>query len=166
MVFKIFFPELSSNSQQAITLSKTKKLGELNQKRIVYSPYEAFYLIETKKAEAIYKNKQISKNKFLKLLSKKDKEFQVNFLVFKDLRKKGLIPKTGLKFGAEFRVYKKNKLHAAYLTLITLPNQKINWKEFIAKNRIAHSTAKKLLIAIVDSQQNITYYEVNWAKLK
>ena len=70
-----------------------------------------------------------------------------------------------MKFGAEFRIYEKNKPHATYLTLITTSKQKLNIKEFIAQNRVAHSTAKKLLIAIVDSQQDITYYEVNWAKL-
>ena len=165
MVFQIFFPELSSNSQQAITLAKTKKLGEFNQNKVIYSNYEAYYLIENKKANPYLKDKKISQKKALKILSKKDKEFQINYLVYKDLRKKSYIPKTGLKFGAEFRIYKKNKPHAVYLSLILTQKQKLNLKEFIAKNRVAHSTAKKLLIAIVDSQQDITYYEVNWTKL-
>ena len=173
MVFPIYLPELSSNSQQAITLAKTKKLGEFKQNKVVYSNYEVFYLIETKKANPYLKEKRISQKKALKFLSKKDKEFLNNYLVFKDLRKKSYIPKTGLKFGAEFRVYSNPKnqkdsltpSHAIWLTYITTSKQKINWKEFISKNRIAHSTAKKLLIAVVDSQQDITYYEVNWKKL-
>ncbi len=172
-LFKIYLVsnELSSNSQQAITLAKNKKLGEIKNKKVIYSVYEAFYLIENNKAELVYKNKTISKNKTLKILSKKDKEFTTNYLVYKDLRKKALIPKTGLKFGAEFRIYfspknpKDSLTHAEYLSLITTSKQKLNLKEFIAKNRVAHSTAKKLLIAIVDSQQDITYYEVNWKKL-
>jgi len=175
MVFPIQIKTLSSNSQQAITLAKNKKLGEFKQNKVIYSPYETFYLIETKKANPYLNQKKISENKALKILSKKDKEFLNNYLVFKDLRKKGFIPKTGLKFGAEFRVYDKKikgvkegakpLAHASFLTLITSPKQKIKWQEFISKNRIAHSTAKKLLIAIVDSQQDITYYEVNWKKL-
>lgn len=165
MVFQIYFPELSSNSQQAITLAKTKKIGEFKQNKVIYSAHEAFYLIESKKANPYLKERKISQKKALKILSKKDKEFQTNYIVYKDLRKKSYIPKTGLKFGAEFRIYEKNKPHAIFLTLIATSNQKLNLKEFIAKNRVAHSTAKKLLIAIVDSQQDITYYEVNWAKL-
>jgi tRNA-intron endonuclease, archaea type len=173
MVFPIHFPELSSNSQQAVSLAKTKKLGEFKQDKVIYSNYEAFYLIDTKKANPYYKEKRISQKKVLKLFLKKDKEFLINYLVYKDLRIKSYIPKTGLKFGAEFRVYSKPKnqkdslthLHAKYLTLIATSKQKINLREFISKNRVAHSTAKKLLITIVDSQQDITYYEVNWAKL-
>ena len=165
MVFQIYLPELSSNSQQAINLAKTKQIGEFKQNKVLYSNYETFYLIETKKANPYLRGRKISHKKALKLLSKKDKEFQTNYLVYEDLRKKSYIPKTGLKFGAEFRVYEKNKHHATYLTLITTQKNKINIKEFIAKNRVAHSTAKKLLLAIIDSQQDITYYEVNWAKL-
>ncbi len=164
MVFPIYFPELSSNSAQAITLAKSKKLGEFKQNKVIYSNHEAFYLIETKKANPYLKDKKISEKKALKLLSKKDKEFQTNYLVYKDLRSKSYIPKTGLKFGSEFRVYEKNKHHAIYLTFITTQKNKINIKEFISKNRVAHSTAKKLLLAIVDSQQDITYLEVNWKK--
>jgi len=165
MVFPIYFPELSSNSQQAITLAKSKNIGEFKKNKVIYSNYEAYYLIETNKANPYKKDKKISQSKTLKFFSKKDKEFQTNYLVYKDLRKKSYIPKTGLKFGAEFRIYEKNKQHAVYLTLITTANQKLNIKDFIAKNRVAHSTAKKLLIAIIDSQQDITYYEVNWAKI-
>ncbi len=154
-----------SNSQKAITLAKIKGLGEFKQNKVIYSNYEAFYLVETAKATPYFKNKQINLEKLLRILSKKDKEFPLNYLVYKDLRKKSYIPKTGLKFGAEFRVYEKNKTHATYLTFIKTPKQKINWKEFVAKNRVAHSTAKKLLIALIDSQEEITYYKVNWIKL-
>ncbi len=157
----IFF----SNSQKAITLAKIRWLGEFKQNKVIYSNYELFYLIETKKALPYFKDKKITQKKLLKILSKKDKEFQTNYLVYKDLRKKSYIPKTGLKFGAEFRVYEKNKTHATYLTFIRTPRQKANWNEFVAKNRVAHSTAKKLLIALIDSQEEITYYEVNWIKL-
>ncbi len=154
-----------SNSQKAITLAKNKGLGEFKQNKVIYSNYEAFYLVETEKATPYFKNKRITLEKLLRLLSKKDKEFQINYFVYKDLRKKSYIPKTGLKFGAEFRVYEKNKTHATYLTFIKTPKQKINWKVFVAKNRVAHSTAKKLLIALIDTQEEITYYEVNWIKL-
>ena len=126
MVFQIYLQGLFSNSQQAINLAKTKKLGEFKQDKVIYSNYEAFYLIDTKKANPYYKEKRISQKKVLKLFLKKDKEFLINYLVYKDLRIKSYIPKTGLKFGAEFRIYEKNKSHATYLTLIATSKQKIN----------------------------------------
>jgi tRNA-intron endonuclease, archaea type len=165
MVFQIYLQGLFSNSQQAINLAKTKKLGEFKKNKVNYSSYEAFYLIESKKANAYSKEKKVSQKKVLKLFSKKDKEFLINYIVYKNLREKSYIPKTGLKFGAEFRIYEKNKPHAKYLTLITTQKNKINLREFISKNRVAHSTAKNLLLCVVDAQQDVTYYEISWTKL-
>jgi tRNA-intron endonuclease, archaea type len=169
-MIQITFPQLASNSQNALTLAKTRKFGEKKQEKVIYSKYEAFYLFETKKAEIIHKDKKISETQFLKLIKQKD--FQLNYLVFKDLRKKGYVVKTGLKFGEEFRVYSRPKnqkdslipAHAIWIVFPITQNKKLELKEFIAKNRIAHTTGKKLLIAIIDSQEDVTYFEVNWMK--
>ena len=143
------YSDLSSNSQQAFTLENNSKFGEKKQGKIVYSRYEASYLIETGKAAGKIKLKANEKN---------------NYLVFKDLRKKGYIVKTGTKFGSEFRIYKKTDKHASWLIEIKTDKDKTNYHEFISKNRIAHSTGKKLLIAIIDPEEDITYYEVGWIK--
>jgi tRNA-intron endonuclease len=89
-------------------------------------------------------------------------------LVFKDLRQKGYVVKTALKFGAEFRIYEKgskpgNK-HAKWIVFAEHESKKLSWHEFSAKNRVAHSTKKNLLLAIVDEEADITYYEVKWLK--
>jgi len=141
--------DLTSKSQQAFTLFEKSKFGEKKSGKIIYSIYEAFYLIETKKAES---NKKIKLNK----------QQQKNYLVFKDLRKKGYIVKTGLKFGTEFRVYKGKSPHAQWL--LEIIDKKINLKEFISKTRISHSTGKTLLLAIIDSQKDLTYYNISWLK--
>ena len=84
------------------------------------------------------------------------------------MRKKSYIVKTALKFGAEFRVYNKGihpgQDHAPWLLQTFSDSEKINWQDFSAKNRVAHSTKKKLLIAIVDEEFSITYYEISWVK--
>ncbi|MBU1252016.1 MAG: tRNA-intron lyase, partial [Nanoarchaeota archaeon] len=36
--------------------------------------------------------------------------------------------------------------------------------DFSAKNRVAHSTKKNLLLAIVDEEGDVSYYEVRWVK--
>jgi len=163
MKFPIYFPQLQSNTQKAITICNNKGLGHLDSGKVVYSPYEAFYLIETKKAELIKNEKPISVAKASKLILKNKQTFN-NYLVFKNLRERGYIVKTGLKFGAEFRVFKKTDKHARWLVYITTEKEKADWQVFISKNRIAHSTGKKLLVAIIDTQQDITYYEVTWIK--
>lgn len=150
-----------SNKKQAIDLASSSSIGELKNGKVVYSIYEVLYLLELKKAEAINsKDKKIS---FHELLKKADHSV---YLVFKDLRNKGDIVKEGLKFGTDFRVYEKGskpgKAHAKYLLYIIKGSKKLNIPDFAAKARISHSTNKTLLLAIVDSEEDISYYEVNW----
>lgn len=159
-----------SNSQKALEIQNSKNLGEKAQGKVIYSPFEAFFLVETQKAQALNTktNKYLKEHELITILSKKHKDFQINYQVFKALKSKGYLVKTGSKFGAEFRVYDNinsmNK-HARWLVYPIKQSEKSNWNEFISKNRIAHSTGKKLLLAIVDSEDNVLFYEIDWMKI-
>lgn len=159
--------QLFSNSQKAMTIQNSKKIGELKEGKVIYSPFESLYLIEIGKSEIFKENKKISKENLIKLFSKKDKEFFTKYLVFKELRKKGYIVKAGLKFGGDFRVYDKNNFNSSHAKYICYPikSTKIETKDFIAKTRISHSTGKKLLLAIVDSEEDIMFYEIDWVRV-
>lgn len=157
-----------SNSEEAFALYKKSNFGEPVGEKIQYSSYEAIFLIEKKKMELIHQKKNLLKEDLLNRFKKKDKKIETKYIVFKDLREKGYIVKTALKFGAEFRVYEKGhhpgKKHAKWILFTDDETKKLSWHEFASKNRVAHSTRKKLLIAIVDSERGIIYYETNWIK--
>jgi tRNA-intron endonuclease, archaea type len=159
---------ISSNSKEAYSISKKSHLGEHIGEKIIYLPEEAFYLLEKNKLEIIQKNKTFSKEESRTKLQRIDKKFSTKYPVFKDLKQKGYTLKTGLKFGADYRVYEKSKkpseAHAKWILFIDHESNKISWQEFSAKNRVANSTKKKLLIAIVDNEEKTTYYEVKWTK--
>ncbi|MDP3918703.1 MAG: tRNA-intron lyase, partial [Nanoarchaeota archaeon] len=76
--------------------------------------------------------------------------------------------KTALKFGADFRVYdrgiKPGEEHAKWVMYPIPETSTCSWYEFAAKNRVAHSTRKRLLIAIVDEEGDVTYYEIKWTR--
>lgn len=150
----------SSNKNEAIELAHKSNFGELKGEKVIYSPYEVAYLVETKKVEVVFKNKKVKIEEIIKKINKE------TYLVFKDLRTKGHILKEGLKFGTDFRVYEKGEKpglnHAKYLVYILNSNKKIDPRQLTAKARIAHSTNKTLLIAIIDSEQDISYYTLNW----
>lgn len=167
MKFPIYLEasKLSSNSQKAGTLQKTKLLGEAKSGKVVYNKYEAMFLIDSGKAEVVKGKKKVSENQLARLFSRGDKDFYIKYLVFKKLKSRGYIVKTGLKFGVEFRAYEKNSKHAKYLVYPVKQVDKVNWKEFISVNRIAHSTAKKMLVAVVDSEDSVIFYEVGWLKI-
>lgn len=159
---------ISSNSQEAFSLNNKSQFGEKKEEKIKYSLFEALYLVEKGKMEILSKNKKIPKKDILIKFQRFDKKIQIKYPVFKDLREKGYVVKTALKFGAEFRVYEKGSKvgdkHAKWIVFTDYESKKLTWHEFSAKNRVAHSTKKNLLIAIVDGEGDVTYYEVKWLK--
>jgi tRNA-intron endonuclease len=81
------------------------------------------------------------------------------------MRSKGYILKSGLKFGCDFRVYEKKKDHAKWLLFVTKDSAKLQWKTFSGMARVANSTKKNVLVAIVDSENSPTYFEIAWKKI-
>mgnify|MGYP001181233227 CR=1 FL=1 len=160
---------ISSNSAEAHSLHKKSYFGEKVENKIQYSFSETLFLVEKKKMDISSRNKKISKKELLKKFQRFDKKIQIKYPVFKNLRQKGYIVKTALKFGADFRVYNKGvkpgKKHAKWIVFVDHESKKLTWHEFSAKNRVAHSTKKKLLIAIVDEESDVTYYQVSWLKI-
>jgi len=160
---------LSSNAKKAIDLCSKSRFGELKRGKIVYSFPEALYLVEEKKATVYDSGKKLSFDKLVSRLREIDKKIMTKYIVFKDLRKRGYIIKTALKFGAEFRVYDKGvkpgKKHAKWILFPVSENSESTWQDFSARNRVAHSTKKNLLIAIVDSENDVSYYEIKWVKV-
>lgn len=159
---------ISSNNTEAFALFEKSKFGEIKSGKILYSFSEAIFLVEKEKLEIYSGSKKLTKEQLIKKIKTLDKKIQVKYPVFKDLREKGYIVKTALKFGADFRVYEKGvkpkQEHAKWIVFADYETSKLNWNEFSAKNRVAHSTKKKLLLAIVDEESDVTYYEVSWVK--
>ena len=162
--------KVSSNSKEAFALFEKERFGERDGEKIVYSFVEVMYLVENNKMDVLdYRENKLKFNDLLKIFERKDKNSLVKYLVFKDLRKKGNIVKSALKFGAEFRVYEKGskigESHAKWILFCLSEHDKISMHDFSAKNRVAHSTNKKLLIAVVDDEHDVSYYEAGWLKL-
>ena len=84
------------------------------------------------------------------------------------MRNTGYLLKTALRFGADFRVYDKGarpgKKHAQWILYPVSENVEMTWHDFSAKNRVAHSTRKRLLLGIVDEESDVTYYEIKWVR--
>ncbi len=161
--------KISSNSKEAQELFSSQRFGEKQGEKIFYSLPEALFLVEQKKMNILdFRSKKISQKKLMQKFQRIDKKFNTKYLVFKDLRSKGYIVKTALKFGAEFRVYEKGKKigkdHAKWILFPVSENHQLTWHDFSAKNRVAHSTKKNLLIAIVDEEGDVSYYEVGWLR--
>lgn len=161
---------LTEKSQLAIELYNTFRFGIIYRKTKVQLNFlEALFLLEKDKIKILDgKNKEYDFDRFLKKVSKIEKRFWIKYCVYKEFRSKGYIIKTALKFGAEFRVYDKGikpgQDHAKWVVFPVSESEAMTWYEFSAKNRVAHSTKKKLLMAVVDGENDITCYEVSWIR--
>lgn len=159
---------ISTNEAEAFTLFKKSNFGQPIGQKIQYSLSEALYLVEKGKIEVIKNKKVIAFEELFKLFKKIDSRIQLKYPVFKDLRDKGYVVKTALKFGADFRVYDKGRTpdeeHAKWIVFVEHESNKFSWQDFSSKNRVAHSTKKNLLIAILDEESDVSYYEVSWIR--
>ena len=158
-----------SLSTDAYTFHEKSCYGEKVQNKIEYSPIEALFLVSEGRMRLLQGTKELSEDSLIRKLKKKDKKIEIKLAVFGDLRRKGYILKTALKFGADFRVYEKGikpgMEHAKWLLYVVKENESISWHDFAAKNRIAHSTKKNLLLGLVDEESSVSYYEIAWTRL-
>lgn len=157
-----------SNKKEAMTLYSQSRFGELKSGKILYSIFEALFLVEKGKMDVTFEGKKLKFDGLIQEARKKDKKIRTKYIVFRDMRNRGFIVKTALKFGADFRVYdrgvKPGQDHARWILYPVSETAGLTWYDFSAKNRVAHSTKKNLLIGIVDEEEDVTYYQIEWIK--
>ncbi len=159
---------LTDASEEARLLYEKSRFGTLVKNKVQLSMLEALYLLEKDKLHIKEKRKFLIADEFIKKAGKIEPNFWIRYCVFKDLRLRGYIVKTALKFGADFRVYdrgiKPGEDHAKWVVFPVHESSTLTWHDFSAKNRVAHSTKKRLLIGIVDDEGDVTYYEIKWTR--
>jgi tRNA-intron endonuclease, archaea type len=161
---------LTESSDNAREFYNTSRYGNLlNDGRVELSLNESLYLVEKKRLLVFDgRNKVVEFENMLKKAQKLEPNFWVRYCVFRDIRDRGYIIKTALKFGADFRIYdrgiKPGEDHARWVVFPVHEGSTLTWYEFAAKNRVAHSTKKRLLLGIVDVENSVTYYEVRWLR--
>jgi len=130
---------------------------------------EALFLLEKKKLIIVDgHNKAVDFEKFVNKASRVEPNFWIRYAIYKDMRNRGYVVKTALKFGADFRVYdrgiKPGQDHARWIVYPVHEGEKYTWFDFAAKNRVAHSTKKRLMMGVVDDENDVTYWEVRWVR--
>lgn len=95
--------------------------------------------------------KPMSGGRFSKLAGQVQPDLDLRLKAYDDLKKRGLVVKTGFKFGAHFRAYTKSpgRTHAQYLVHAVEGGEPTTWPELARAVRLAHSVRKELLFALV-----------------
>jgi len=84
-------------------------------------------------------------------------------MIYINILERGLLFRYGLKFGGIFRIYEDIKQHSKWVAIPININEKIDIYDFLAKNRVAHSTRKRILYCVKDN--NYRFLEIRWKKL-
>lgn len=126
-----------------------KEIGNVLQLSLV----ESAYLMENNILDIVSaKTRRKLTLKGFKILAKKvQKDFDLRLKVYNELKKRGLIVKTGFKYGTHFRVYNDdpNFTHAPYLVHAIPKNYHCFWQDVSRGVRLAHGVRKDMLFAVV-----------------
>lgn len=108
--------------------------------------------------------KPLEGNQLLEVMSQQQPDLMFRSTVYNDLKSRGLIVKTGYKFGTHFRAYtqRPHKTHAEYLVHAVKESDTILWPELSRAIRLCHAVNKKILFALVqDDGKTITYIHIS-----
>ena len=139
--------------QQAKSLLEKEFFGKPFGSGLQLSLVEALYLMEKNLIDVQGSDgKQLSTKAFTQIIKQSQPDIKSRMTVFGDLKKRGLIVKTGFKFGAHFRVYTKqpDEAHAEYLIHVVDKGFKSTWAEISRAVRLAHSVNKEIIFTRID----------------
>jgi tRNA-intron endonuclease len=144
--------------------------GKILDDRLVLSPVEALHLIERKRLVVKEKKKKLKKKKFFERACELDEEFPQKYAVYKDLRERGFLVRTGFKFGTHFRVYERGvklkkgpksaKEHTKWIVHAIPERFQCSYAELSRAVRLAQNIRTHLIWAVVDEEGSTTYYEI------
>lgn len=148
--------------------------GELLEDRLELALVEAALLLQRSKIEIFKgKKKKLTFQQFYEHCLKIDPRFHTRYVVYKDLRERGLPVRTGFKFGCDFRVYERGVTpvkkgpkapheHTKWIVFTVPEDYTCAFQELSRAVRLAHNIRARMLWAIVDNENDVTYYEVTY----
>lgn len=152
--------------ENAHNLYNRRFYGNLTDSGLELSFIEALYLLKRDKIEVFDGENSLSEKDITDILRKK--HIYSHYLVYEDLRVRGYIVKTGFKYGSDYRIYERGHSpgdgHSSYLVKILSEEQSILVRDFSSYVRVTHGVRKTLLLAVVDDEYDITYYNVEWTR--
>ena len=131
---------------------------------LALSPLEALYLVEKEVIEV----RDLSGDKKYTFEELKDmwkfmNSLEEKYAVYKELRDKGFVVRSGLKYGADFVVYEFGPGidHAPYVVEVLEESLEVDPSEIVKGGRVAHGVRKRYIVAVV-GKESIEYVMLKW----
>jgi len=139
-------------------------------RRLQLSFVESAYLIERRSLEVLdARGNILSLEEFIEAASAIESNFYRKYLIYRDLRDRRMVVKTGFKFGSHFRVYgempSENAFHSRYLIHLLTDEHAARLPEISRAVRLAHGVKKEMVFAMADESKVVRYVEISWVRL-
>ncbi len=134
----------------------------------VLSLYEALYLCKKGIIVPVIRGKDSSCEDLERYAKSCVPGFREKYLVYEDLRNKGYIVRSGMKFGADFAVYEigPGYEHAPYVVKVVRKGEVMDAVEIVLIGRLSHSVRKRSVLAVVDVERGVVNYLVfKWVRM-
>ena len=138
--------------------------------RLELALIEAALLLKRGRIRVAEDGKHIDFGRLFSYATSIDKRFPHRYRVYEDLRERGLLVRTGFKFGCDFRVYERGvqlkkgpksaKEHTKWIVFCVPEDFTMSFQELSRSVRLAHNIRARMLWAIVDNEGDVTYYQI------
>src|SRR3989338_2847065 len=138
--------------------------------RLELALVEAVLLLKRGRIRVVFQGKQMDFKSLYDHAASLDKRFTERYRVYEDLRERGLLVRTGFKFGCDFRVYERGvqlkkgpksaKEHTKWIVFCVPEDYTMSFQELSRSVRLAHNIRARMLWAIVDNEGDVTYYQI------
>jgi tRNA-intron endonuclease len=144
---------------------RNKGFGEKQDLEYILQPYEALFLIHTKRLVLNTKKvKHIDFDTFLNITLRHDKDILTKFLIYRDLRSRGYVAKEGFGFGVDFRVYERGEFEkkpAKYVVFGINEGIQMEATDFSEALDQITKMGKNAVVAVIERRGEVTYYKVS-----
>ena len=124
---------------------------------------EAIYLVESERLEIASEGKSLGTSDLLRLAHRLSDGFEVRYLVYRELRQRGYVVKLG-QHPLDFRVFPRggspNKTPSKWWVAAISERSTFDLGKLLEDLDRTTDVRKNLLLAIVDEESDVTYYEV------
>ena len=105
-------------------------------------------------------------SRFLDIGNRYERDLTGRYALYEDLKRRGLIVKTGFKYGAYFRAYCEDPetSHAKYLVHLIPCPEGFGWPEVSRSVRVAHGVRKKMIFAFRSGDAPLSFLKVERVK--
>lgn len=131
------------------------------------SMLEAYYLADKGILKVYEGDREVSLEELKKYCEEHLEKFNLLYPVYKELRDKGFVVRSGMKFGCDFAVYEKGPGidHAPYIVHVMESREEIDPIEIVRAGRLSHSVRKRFIIASINSNSGeVRYIMFDWYK--